>query len=90
MVIPPEDIKYLLASSFLEDSSIGLANGKKGGYIFFFYLSRTYPAFHYRKTAEELLGQVYENISNIRSIDLKNGWYPIRHFLSHQPKVYNR
>ena len=83
MVIPPEDIKYLLASSFLEDSSIGLANGKMGGCIFFFYLSRTYPAFHYRKTAEELLGQVYENISNIRSIDLKNGLSGIRSGISY-------
>lgn len=45
MVIPPEDIKYLLASSFLEDSSIGLANGKMGGVHLLFLPQSHLPSF---------------------------------------------
>lgn len=83
MTIPQGDINYLLASSFLEDASLGLANGKMGGCIFFFYLSRTCPEPHYKKTAEKLLGQIFDNIASVRSIDLKNGLAGIRSGISY-------
>ncbi|GHV40068.1 hypothetical protein FACS1894179_06010 [Bacteroidia bacterium] len=56
-----------------ENITLGLADGKMGFCIYFYYLSSVYTHTSYRKIAEKLLDDTFENVDAINSIDVKNG-----------------
>ena len=73
MATIPGNIHSFLADSFEIDPSLGLASGKIGGCIYFFYLSRAENNPAYRKIAEKLLDDVFADIASVKTIDVKNG-----------------
>lgn len=52
---------------------LGLADGKMGYCIYFYYLNSAYNNNQYREIADKLLDDVFENINLINTIDVKNG-----------------
>lgn len=73
MIIGTGNINSLLASSFQKDASLGLAHGKMGGCLYFYYLSRAQNSPDYRITAEKLLADIFGNIRTVEGLDMKNG-----------------
>lgn len=65
--------KDLLYSLKEETYSLGLANGKMGVCIYFYYLSRITQNAEYEKKAANILDEIFEKISMVNSIDVKNG-----------------
>lgn len=63
----------LINSLEKENISLGLADGRMGFCIYFYYLSSVYTNTNYKKIAGELLDDIFENIDTISSIDVKNG-----------------
>lgn len=61
--------------TFLEKENIplGLADGKMGFCIYFYYLSSVYTNTNYKKIAGKLLDDIFDNIDTLNSIDVKNG-----------------
>jgi len=55
------------------DLSLGLAEGKMGFCIYFYCLGSIYDNNEYRKTAADLLDDIFENIGSSEVIDVKNG-----------------
>lgn len=56
-----------------ENSSIGLADGKMGGCIYFYHLSSISKDRNHKKIADNLLDNVFNNIDRTKSIDIKKG-----------------
>jgi hypothetical protein len=52
---------------------LGLADGKMGLSIYFFYMGRVKQNKEYTKTGERLLNDIWKDTPNIRSIDVKEG-----------------
>lgn len=52
---------------------LGLAHGKMGICIYFFVLSRYEENKEYKSVADKILDEIFERISEIQSIDVKNG-----------------
>lgn len=61
----------LLSSSFIEN--LGLFNGKTGIAIYFFHLARSTNNKLYEKYAEELIDEIYDEISLSTPLDFENG-----------------
>ena len=53
--------------------SIGLADGKMGLCIYFYYISRMYKSIEYKKNAELLIGGIFDKVVNINVYDIKTG-----------------
>jgi hypothetical protein len=61
----------LLSSSFIEN--LGLLNGKMGIAIYFFHLARSSGNKIYEKYAEELIDEIYDEISTVTPLGFENG-----------------
>ena len=86
----PTNLPALLALSFDEESSLGFSDGKMGGSVYFFHLSRTCHHPPYKKIAEKLLDQVFNNIHSVEKLDLRDGLTGIGmaiHYLIHNKYV---
>lgn len=59
--------------STLDRDQLGLANGKMGYCIYFFWLNRIENNEEYNIVAERLIDDILENIDTLKSIDIKNG-----------------
>lgn len=61
--------------AFLEkkDISLGLANGKMGLCIYFYTLSQIHEDASYKETAERLLGEIFDSIDSVNTIDVRTG-----------------
>lgn len=63
----------LMISQDISLLSNGLADGKIGCCIYFYYLSRLESNSNYKSYANHLLDSIYDEIKNETSIDMKNG-----------------
>jgi len=75
LLIPSLNNKFV---NFLaqKDFSLGLANGKIGFCIYYYYVGAAYKNVennNYNKIADKLLEDIFENIASISCIDVKNG-----------------
>lgn len=52
---------------------LGLANGKMGHCIYFYYLNSFYNDHQYRKIADKLVDDIFNNITTVNTIDIKSG-----------------
>lgn len=75
----------LESSIFNTNTPIGLARGKMGFCIYYYYLSRTNNS-KYKKIADRILDQIFSDITVIKSIDLKDGLLGIALGLSYLQK----
>ena len=66
-------INSLLASSFEQENSLGLSNGKMSGCIYFYVASRNQSNERYRKIAGKLLDDIFNGIGYIDSLDVRTG-----------------
>ena len=55
------------------DSSIGLADGRMGLCIYFYYISRMRKSKEYTQKAESLMESIFEQIMQTKVFDIKNG-----------------
>lgn len=65
--------KTLISSLNNPTMPLGLAHGKMGICIYFFVLSRYEENKEYKSVADKILDEIFERISEIQSIDVKNG-----------------
>jgi lantibiotic modifying enzyme len=63
----------LITSLQKESIPLGLADGKMGFCIYFYYLSSVYANTDYKETAEKLLDDIFKDIDTINTIDVKHG-----------------
>ena len=52
---------------------IGLADGRMGLCIYFYYISRIYKSKEYNKMAELLMGEILEQVANMKEYDIESG-----------------
>lgn len=62
-----------LISYLDQEKSFGLANGKMGFCLYFFMIDRLNKNKKYKKKAEDLLDNIFQNISKINSINVNDG-----------------
>ena len=65
--------KTLISSLNNPTMPLGLAHGKMGICIYFFVLSRYEENKEYKSVAYKILDEIFERISDVQSIDVKNG-----------------
>ena len=55
------------------ENSIGLADGKMGQCIYFYYISRLYKSKEYLQKAELLISEIFEQVAKMKIYDMKTG-----------------
>lgn len=69
-----QEIAQLLVQNIPTINNVGLLNGKMGISIYFFHLARKTENSDYREVAEQLIDEVYEEVSNKQPpVNFKNG-----------------
>lgn len=79
-----QEINGYLLENAKKENGLGLLNGKLGLSIYFYYLARKTENQEFLETAENLIGEVYEKLSEAKlSADFENGLAGIAYGISY-------